>query len=368
MSLFVRRRCRARPAKPEPAPAEAPASRRRRRRDRARRGPPPLPALDRAGRRRRRPGGRRRRRHRRVRRRKTGRRPDRRASRRRTAARGSRPAARPPDVPDAQHRRARPPRSISSTRRATRSTARSRAWPPAPPATWSPPSAAARTPGAACRPAGKAVTSAAVRVSGGGSAKRRTAARRVRPRSRRSRVQGVRRPGLATLQTQTARLSADLDGRRPRRGPHRLAHRAPHVLLARRRLRHLRRLRREDQRPQPTACPAASHDPDFTGFHRIEYGLWHGQSAATLRPVRRPARRRDVDRAAQGVPHAGLRPRPTCRCAAHEILENTLQFELTGDTDQGSGSNLATADANLAGTRELLTVLRPLITAARRSS
>ena len=30
--------------------------------------------------------------------------------------------------------------------------------------------------------------------------------------------------------------------------------------------------------------PGGSHDPDFTGFHRIEYGLWHGQDAARLKP------------------------------------------------------------------------------------
>ena len=27
------------------------------------------------------------------------------------------------------------------------------------------------------------------------------------------------------------------------------------------------------------------NDKDFTGLHRLEYGLWHGQSAATLLPV-----------------------------------------------------------------------------------
>lgn len=26
-------------------------------------------------------------------------------------------------------------------------------------------------------------------------------------------------------------------------------------------------------------------DPSWTGFHRLEYGLWHGQDAAILRPV-----------------------------------------------------------------------------------
>jgi len=46
---------------------------------------------------------------------------------------------------------------------------------------------------------------------------------------------------------------------------------------------------------------------------------------------------------------------------AHEILENTLRFELTGKADQGSGTMLATAAANLDGTRAVLDPLRPLL-------
>ena len=45
----------------------------------------------------------------------------------------------------------------------------------------------------------------------------------------------------------------------------------------------------------------------------------------------------------------------------HEILENALQFQLTGHDDYGSGTTLATTLANIAGTRELLTLLHPLI-------
>ncbi|GAA3156073.1 hypothetical protein GCM10017687_87630 [Streptomyces echinatus] len=55
-------------------------------------------------------------------------------------------------------------------------------------------------------------------------------------------------------------------------------------------------------------------------------------------------------------------PRPA-GLRAHEILENTVQFELTGRTDYGSGSNLATARANLDGTRA---VLSPAASAAHR--
>jgi iron uptake system component EfeO len=38
-----------------------------------------------------------------------------------------------------------------------------------------------------------------------------------------------------------------------------------------------------------------------------------------------------------------------------------MQFELTGRTDYGSGTNLATAVANIDGTRAVLDVLRPLL-------
>ena len=49
---------------------------------------------------------------------------------------------------------------------------------------------------------------------------------------------------------------------------------------------------------------------------------------------------------------------------AHEILEDTLQFQLTGSADQGSGTNLATAAANLDGTQAVLDALAPSCGAA----
>ncbi|EYT82388.1 iron transporter [Streptomyces sp. Tu 6176] len=105
--------------------------------------------------------------------------------------------------------------------------------------------------------------------------------------------------------------------------------------------------------------PGGVHDPSFGGFHRIEYGLWHGEGARTLRApaaalVREvTALRDDWAQARMDPAQLGLR--------AHEILENTVQFELTGRTDYGSGTNLATARANLDGTRAVLSRLRPLL-------
>ena len=103
------------------------------------------------------------------------------------------------------------------------------------------------------------------------------------------------------------------------------------------------------------------NDPGFTGFYRLEYGLWHGQSAAQLKG---PATA--LLHSVLGLQAAfpameidfldiGLR--------THEILENALQFQLSGHDDYGSGTTLATTDANITGTRELLTILHPILVA-----
>lgn len=105
--------------------------------------------------------------------------------------------------------------------------------------------------------------------------------------------------------------------------------------------------------------PGGVADSRFTGFHRLEYGLWHDEPMPALTAV---ADRLGADVhtlrdsfAQQQIDPADLGLR------AHEIMENTLQFELTGATDYGSGTNLATALANLDGSRAALTVLRPLL-------
>jgi iron uptake system component EfeO len=111
---------------------------------------------------------------------------------------------------------------------------------------------------------------------------------------------------------------------------------------------------------RPDGLAGGVHSARFTGFYRIEYGLWHGQSAAELA---RPAAVllgyvRGLRAAFPGMEidllDIGLR--------THEILENALEFQLSGHDDYGSGTTLATTAANITGTRELLTVLHPLLT------
>ncbi|MER5525426.1 iron uptake transporter permease EfeU [Streptomyces sp. NPDC002677] len=212
-----------------------------------------------------------------------------------------------------------------------------------------------------CVPSGgRAVTSAPVTVTGGASG-----AQAVVPVSEQDLATPLKaykayvEQGLATLVAQTRTLDADIAGNH-------LAQARTDWLTA-----HLTyaslgaaygTFEDYDQRINGRADGLAGGvaDKDFAGFHRVEYGLWHGQSADQLKA---PAQAL-ADAAAglqKAFPAQDFDP-GDLPLRAHEILENTLQFELTADTDEGSGTNLATANANLAGTRELLTVLKPLLT------
>ncbi|SEG57668.1 high-affinity iron transporter [Actinacidiphila yanglinensis] len=206
---------------------------------------------------------------------------------------------------------------------------------------------------------GKAVTSATVRVSGGGSAKPVLPLTASELEPALAEYRSYVDAGLDKLRTQTARLTADLTAGdlRAARTDWLTAHLTYSSLGAA-----YGTFADFDAKinGRKDGLPGGVTDPGFTGFHRIEYGLWHGQSAATLRPLA-DRLMKDVTGLRKAFPTQPFDP-SDLPLRSHEILENTLQFELTGDTDQGSGSNLATADANLAGTRELLDVLRPLIT------
>jgi iron uptake system component EfeO len=100
-------------------------------------------------------------------------------------------------------------------------------------------------------------------------------------------------------------------------------------------------------------------NPQWTGFYRLEYGLWHGQSAGELMPY---ATKLTADvRALQAAWPTTEIPLIDIGLRTHEILENALEFQLTGHDDYGSGTTLATTLANIQGTRELLSLLHPLL-------
>ncbi|HEY2264948.1 MAG TPA: FTR1 family protein, partial [Streptosporangiaceae bacterium] len=104
----------------------------------------------------------------------------------------------------------------------------------------------------------------------------------------------------------------------------------------------------------PDGLPGGAADPGFAGLHRIEYGLYHGQSAAQLRPV--------AARLARAV--ATVRSRLTSTDEAgdpvtltlrvHEILEDALRDHLSGLDDQGSGLAYPATYADTLVTRTVL--------------
>ncbi len=99
--------------------------------------------------------------------------------------------------------------------------------------------------------------------------------------------------------------------------------------------------------------------PQWTGFYRLEYGLWHGQSAGELAPYASKLAA-DVKSLLAAWPTMEI-PLIDVGLRTHEILENALEFQLTGHDDYGSGTTLATTLANIQGTRELLALLHPLL-------
>ncbi|MCX4749721.1 FTR1 family protein [Kitasatospora sp. NBC_01287] len=205
---------------------------------------------------------------------------------------------------------------------------------------------------------GDAVTSAAVHVSGGSQVAAVLPVSEDDLKGPLDQYKAYVNTGLATLLTETQKLQADLHGGDldAARADWLTAHLQYSSLGAA-----YGTFADFDQKINGRAdgLPDGVADKDFAGFHRLEYGLWHNQDATELAPVADQLVT-DVDGLGKAFPTQDFDP-TDLPLRTHEILENTLQFELTADTDEGSGTNLATAQANLAGTRELLTVLQPLI-------
>jgi high-affinity iron transporter len=109
----------------------------------------------------------------------------------------------------------------------------------------------------------------------------------------------------------------------------------------------------------PQALPGGVNDPGWTGLHRLEYGLYHGQSAAQLLPIvdRLTA---DVTTLQAQLPQITVDP-TDLPVRAHEILEDALRDHLNGLTDEGAGAAYPETYADVQGTEVVLGELAPLI-------
>jgi iron uptake system EfeUOB component EfeO/EfeM len=115
---------------------------------------------------------------------------------------------------------------------------------------------------------------------------------------------------------------------------------------------------------RPAGLPDGVRSPDFTGLHRVELALWERRST------------RDAVRPAAQLAHAVARMRARVAeleidpleysLRAHEILEDGIHLQLSGQASPWSGAALVALRGEIRGTSVVLDTLEPLI--ARRDS
>jgi high-affinity iron transporter len=111
----------------------------------------------------------------------------------------------------------------------------------------------------------------------------------------------------------------------------------------------------------PDGLAQGVNDPGFTGLHRLEYGLWHGQSARELLPVAQ-ALGKNVAAVQQNLASGSLAGDPTqLPIRAHEIIEDALRDHLSGIDDQGAGDAYAMTYADTQVDKVVLGYLATLI-------
>jgi high-affinity iron transporter len=97
----------------------------------------------------------------------------------------------------------------------------------------------------------------------------------------------------------------------------------------------------------------------FTGFHKVELDLWQSDDLAAA-AADATTLGADVHQLAVKFPSEAI-PATELPLRTHEILEDALRDELSGDDDYGSGTDMASVEADVDGTRELLMLLTPAL-------
>ena len=114
----------------------------------------------------------------------------------------------------------------------------------------------------------------------------------------------------------------------------------------------------------------AEADPNFSGFHALEYGLW-SQGTINGATVDLPALadRLDSDIAALITSVQGITIQPQVMTnGAGALIEEASQGKITGEEDRYSKTDLTTLAANIDGSQEIFDLLKPLITTANAAA
>jgi iron uptake system EfeUOB component EfeO/EfeM len=109
----------------------------------------------------------------------------------------------------------------------------------------------------------------------------------------------------------------------------------------------------------PDGLPGGVNSPNFTGLHRIEYGLWTGQPPASLAgfSVQLAA---DVGRMRAVLPKVSIDPADYAT-RAHEILEDAVRDLLSGADVPWSAEGVVGTYAGLQATEAVMNTLKPVL-------
>ena len=103
----------------------------------------------------------------------------------------------------------------------------------------------------------------------------------------------------------------------------------------------------------------AEQDPTFTGFHRLEYGLWEKNSTEGLAEYA-DRLMADVTTLNQRINDLTFPPEVVVGGAA-VLMEEVAATKISGEEDRYSRTDLWDFDANFAGAQKIYELLRPLI-------
>ena len=104
------------------------------------------------------------------------------------------------------------------------------------------------------------------------------------------------------------------------------------------------------------------NDPKWTGWHRIEKGLWEDNSTAGLAPFAQQLVI-DTNGLIAKVKVLAIAPEVMTNGAA-ALIEEAAQTKITGEEDRYSHTDLVTFQANLDGAKEIVGLLTPVLATA----
>jgi iron uptake system EfeUOB component EfeO/EfeM len=110
----------------------------------------------------------------------------------------------------------------------------------------------------------------------------------------------------------------------------------------------------------PGGLAGGTSSPQFSGLHRLEFGLWTGAPLSSMQPwAGRLAA--DVEKLRRQLPHVAIDPLDYAT-RAHEILEDAVRDLLSGTDVPWSGEGVLGTAAGVAATSEVIRTLTPVLT------